>query len=394
MMKPGVSLQRRSPALPRLLASRPCAGILLVLHLLALHLLAPPVHAASSSSLLVGVQDRRLDFDLGVAGQDPIANEQTSVRSTLTWNLSDRWTFVAQGSGASSYLELNDTRLTGLTDVKVRALFRPTEAWAVGAGTILPFGLYELTANEVTTAQWAWIPGAGYPLNRFGEGFGWEVTAARAFRAGPGTTLGLAAAYLRHAEFQLLAGEAGDYRLGDEVGLSAGADWESPSGRTFGVDAVYRLFGADQISGSDAIEQGDQFDGGVRLGLPFGPFTTTWSLRGAWKGDNEITDRTDPDSVAQIAQAPGTYLSVDGRIGYALTRTLAVSIEGSLIDVSGSDYLGGAADGATWSAGPGIGWRAAPGIAFGARYQYVHGTKDAGIDIDGHDLLVTMELTR
>ena len=137
---------------------------------------------AEASSLVVGVQDRRLDIEASFAEND-VVNDQTSLRATYTWDMGDAVTIVAAGGAASSYLGLNDTRIGGPTDLRVRGLIHPGDTWVFGIGSIVPLGLYELTANEVTAAQWVWNPRSGFPLTRLGEGLGWVCSWPRSISA-------------------------------------------------------------------------------------------------------------------------------------------------------------------------------------------------------------------
>ncbi len=358
----------------------------LVLVLLAL---APPVQAATS--LVLGVQDRRLGIDTGLVPElDPIGNDQTSVRLTYTWDVSDRFTFVGDAGMARSYLELTDATLTGLTDIRMRGLYRPTADWALGAGVIVPFGLYELNSLEVTTSQWTWNPRSAFPISKFGEGWGFEATAARSFILSETVALGIAGAYLAHAEFQLLEGANGQYRLGDELGLSAAMDWDASSATRLRFVAAYTFFGTDQVSGQDIVDQGNQINVGVRLSAPVGPISTSWGAAFTTKADNELYDRADPDSVQVLSQAPGDYVTLDARIGFAPARNILLYAEGRYLNVSGSEYAIGA-NGNSFSVGPGLGWTLTPQWSMNLRWMYIGGDGDDDLSFDGSDLLFTLE---
>jgi hypothetical protein len=357
--------------------------------ILALLALAFAASDAVPSSLVVGVQDRRLGVDLGVPELDPVGNSQTSVRATWTYDVSDALTLISQGGFASSYLELNDTRVSGTTDARFRALYRPRPDWALGAGTIVPFGVYELTAAEVTAAQWAWLPNGGFPLNRLGEGFGWELTAAKGFHLGPGATAGLAVAWLRHAEFKLLdPAVGGDYRLGTETSLSAATDFELSPAARLRIDGMYRLYGPDQLAGEDHVEQGDQGEVGMSLDAA-GPWTGSAGVRFVFKSDNEFTGGEE-DSVASFSQTPGTLILLDGRIGRAASEKVLLYLTGRVSLLSSTDYIQG--DGTTYAFGPGIGWVASPAVRVGLQYNYIVGEADDIEGFDGHDVLFTLEV--
>ncbi|NNF07354.1 MAG: hypothetical protein HKN21_11385, partial [Candidatus Eisenbacteria bacterium] len=152
-----------------------------------------PTSTLGATSLVVGIQDHRLNIDTGFLDDlDPVENNQKSLRATFTWDVNETFTVVAEGGGASSFLELTDETITGMTDLRLRGLYRVTDRWVLGAGTIIPFGLYELTSAEATTAQWTWNPRSGFPISSFGEGFGWEVTTAYGFPLGTDVTAGVA----------------------------------------------------------------------------------------------------------------------------------------------------------------------------------------------------------
>ncbi len=350
---------------------------------------------AGPSSFVIGVQDRRLNIagvDDPAGGDFPaVDNEQTSVRSTWTWRTTEKLTVVAQTGWAKSFLELNDTELTGMTDGRLRLLYRPAPAWVLGVGTIIPFGLYELTANEVTAAQWTWNPRSGFPLSSFGAGLGYELTLARAFDLSDNVSAGFAGAFLKHAEFDLLAGGTGKYQLGDEFGLSSALDIRFARGRMLRLDFAYVLFGTDQLGGADFVDQGDQIQLGAQLHLPAGAFTTTWAVRGVTKGDNTLFQTDDADSLVEIAQASGSYLYFDGRVAYAFTRNFLFHVFGRITASDESEYAIGA-NGTSFQFGPGIGWRIGRSASVGLQYGYIDGHGDGDVSFDGSDILFTLEL--
>jgi hypothetical protein len=362
-----------------------------VMALLAMSFLSVTA-ALAQSSLVLGVQDRRLDIEASFA-PDPIDNDQTSIRGTFTWELGDAWTVVAMSGAASSYLGLNDTRIGGMTDLRLRAIYRPTPEWVIGAGSVVPLGLYELTANEVTTAQWIWNPRSGFPLNRLGEGFGWEVTAARAVALTPRLSAGIAAGYLRHAEFDLLESGTGAYRLGSEMSTSIALDWRMADAAALVVDSQFRFFGADQIAGKDYVSQGNQFGIGATLELPLGAHVTRWGVRAAHKTDNELLYLTDEEAAADsiaLSVAGGSTFGFEARVGRALSPSVLTYVEGAVDVVRGSDYAL-PTNGTAFSLGPGFGWRINDAFSVGGRLSWLHSTGTDDLDFTGRDLLLTLE---
>ena len=342
---------------------------------------------AEATSLLLGIQDRRLDIDASFA-PEIVENDQTSLRATYTWDIGDAFTVVATGGGASSYLGLNDTRLNGATDLRLRALYRPNDRWVLGLGSIVPMGLYELSANEVTAAQWVWNPRSGFPLSRFGEGWGWEVTSAFAFPITANVSGGAAAAYLHHAEFDLLGNETGLYRLGSELSVSGALDWRFPGDRSLLLNASYRTSGSDQLSGVDFVEKGDQISIGSTASVPFGSFFTRWSARLSVQGDNKFV-LAEGDTLA-ISESAGTRWGIDVRVGRSAGENVFVYFDGLYSAIGGSDYQI-PINGSAFSLGPGVGWRIGPPISLGARFLWLDSTGDDDLSYSGTDVLVTVE---
>ncbi|MCC7142616.1 MAG: hypothetical protein IT349_11005 [Candidatus Eisenbacteria bacterium] len=351
-----------------------------------------PGLAWSDASLVFGVQSRQLDIDTGIEGLAPVFNTQTSARVNYTWEMSERWTVVAQGGAARSFLELTDQTLSGPTDARLRVLFRPDDAWAIGCGTIVPLGLYELSAAEVTTAQWTWVPRSGFPITRFGEGWGFEANVAYGRALSRDWTLGLGAAWLRHAEFPLLSGGAGDYQLADETSLSLALDNDLGRSRRLRLDLAYRAYGYDRLEGIDWGNQGSSLDLGSALDLPIGRFRTAASVRVGLKGDNRLTDGTNPDSLFTFTQSPGLNLSADARAATAFGSRWLLSLESRYLLTSESDYFGGTADGNSIAFGPGLGCRLSRALSLSARYMYVTGRGKFDLSLSGHDVLFTVEL--
>ncbi len=348
-------------------------------------LLAPG--RVDATSLVVGVQDRRLDIDASFA-EDSVQNDQTSVRATYTWDVNERLTLVATGGAASSYLGLNDTRVTGATDLRMRGLFRPTDEWVIGFGSIVPLGLYELSANEVVAAQWIWNPRSGFPLSRLGEGLGWELTAARAFQISGDTSLGLAAAYLRHAEFDLLDGNTGEYRLGDEVSVSAAVDWRFQGDVSALLDVSHRISQADELSGIEFVEKGARTSVGASVRIPGRSFVTQWTMRATFQGDNTLSAAA-TDSLA-ISEAAGIRLHLGGRVARSVGESTLIYLDGQLNRIAGTDYAV-PTDGTAFLVGPGVGWRMNEQFSIGARLAFLSSSGDDDLDYTGTDALVTLE---
>ncbi|MEZ4649498.1 MAG: hypothetical protein R3E97_12090 [Candidatus Eisenbacteria bacterium] len=362
--------------------------------------------AVAGSSLVLGVQDRRLDIDLDltVAGESVLAqsvdNSQTSLRATYTWDVNESFTVVATGGGASSYLGLNDTRLNGATDLRFRALYRPGDRFVVGVGTIVPMGLYELSANEVIAAQWVWNPRSGFPLSRFGEGWGWEFTSAYSIPITPNVSGGVAAAYLHHAEFDLLGEDTGLYRLGGELSLSGAVDWRLGHGRSLLLHGALRHFGSDELSGAEFVQKGTQFSGGGTAYVPFGAYFLRCGAKASYQGDNTFT-RAEGDTLA-ISEAAGSRYGLDVRIGRGTSDRVFVYLDGLVSFVDGTDY-DIPVNGTVFSIGPGFGWRMNESFSLGTRLLWLTSSSDpviretdAGrqettLDYTGTDVLVTLE---
>ena len=346
------------------------------------------VFPAQASSLVVGVQDRRLDIAASFA-EDDVVNDQTSLRATYTWNMGDALTLVAAGGAASSYLGLNDTRIEGPTDLRVRGLIHPGDHWVFGVGSVVPLGLYELTANEVTTAQWVWNPRSGFPLTRLGEGLGWEATIARAFEISGNTSLGIAAAFLRHGEFDLIEGGTASYRLGDSRSASAAIDWRLPGNGSALLDVSFANFGSDELSGAEYLSKGNQFGMGFGLSLPMGGFVTRANLDMTYQFDNELTAAAAADTIA-ISESGGSRVGLSGRIGHSLGRSVLLYVDGQFAMLTGSDYAI-PINGTSTAIGPGFGWRAHDSFSLGAHLAFLSSTGDDDLDFTGTDVLVTLE---
>lgn len=342
---------------------------------------------ASATSLLVGIQDRRLDIDASFA-PETVENDQTSLRVTYTWDLGEALTLVATGGGASSYLGLNDTRLNGATDLRLRGLYRIGERFVVGAGGIVPMGLYELAANEVTAAQWVWNPRSGFPLSRFGEGWGWELTSAYSFPLGGDLSAAVAGAYLHHAEFDLLGDETGLYRLGNEVSISGALDWRPADGSSFLVQAAYRSFGSDELGGEEFLEKGGQLSFGGSGSVPLGAFVVSGAARFAVQADNSFVP-AEGDTVA-ISEAAGTRYGLDLRLGRGVGDGVLVYLDALYAVVTDTDYAI-PVDGSALSVGPGFGWRVGDPFSVGARFLWTDSSGDDDLSYTGTDVLVTVE---
>ncbi len=304
---------------------------------------------------------------------------------------------VVSGSGAFASTDpsgASSNSLNGLTDVTAQLFMRLAgDRFLIHAGAGLPTGKTELDDREIVVARNLALPVLGFRAKDYGEGLNLSAGGAVAFPLSGTARFAMGAGFVHRGSYTLFAG-GGDYRPAPEVSATAGLDLQ---GRGKGstapllrLDAVYRIYGNDELDGETVFEEGNQLElqaagssGGSGLRL-------TGLARTVLKADNTVTGgqgQTVEALKASSGNAVLGRLEVDLPVGTALRA----GITSEWNHVSGSDTP--VWNGDSYGLGPVL--RAALGAHARLEFNVMRlgGTLDGGanpdLDLSGTSIGVT-----
>jgi len=171
--------------------------------------------------------------------------------------------FYAANSSNNLEAAGQDYKLSGLSDVRLQVNHSFNEDHILLTAVVnLPTGKKELDFGE----EWQVLQALStnylnFPMQRFGEGFGFSLLLGGATMLGENTRGGAGVMYQFVGSYKPYEG-FGDYNPGDLFSVNAGLDIEK--GRTvWSFDAIYTLYTTDKVNDLSSFKQTPQLD--VRL---------------------------------------------------------------------------------------------------------------------------------
>ncbi len=174
---------------------------------------------------------------------------------------------VLSGSGAFASVdpaEGSSSSLGGAADLNAQLFIRLLhDRLLVQAGAGFPTGSTELDTEEFAVARTLALPVLGFRAKDYGAGLNLSGGLAVAFPLAPRARFALGGGFVRRGSYTLFAG-GGDYRPAPEVSASAGLDLGGGSAdrpaALLRLDAVYRIYGKDELDGATLFEEGNQLE--------------------------------------------------------------------------------------------------------------------------------------
>jgi hypothetical protein len=345
-----------------------------------------------------GPSYRRWKLESSFEGED--AAEETISQFHLPFSqaipLGRSATLLAYGAYASTTLELDDgdeTTLSGITDVRVKGIYRLMDRAQVSLGVNLPIGKQTLEqsdeeggARELEVAQAMWSPILGFRTKRMGAGFDIELGAGYATPLSPTSTLGISAAYVAKGEYDLFETEDGvtTFRPGSEISGTIGLDFRPSEGTLLRFDLTGRSYGDDESNDLKVFKPGTQLE----LDATFARITNTWNFalrgRNVSRTDDELIADSGDDVVRTTVSAPNSLWGL-GQAYYQIRPTVAIGGEAELGAFGESETV--LADGTTFGIGPGVRIGAAGARRITIRALYLTGNAlDENVDLSGFDI--------
>jgi hypothetical protein len=377
--------------------------------------------AAPAWAGLLGA-DREVSIGTGVAfrswtvkleGEEDIEVGQLSIPLVAHAPVGgDNLNFTLFAARASSEYKISEeAKLSGFTDTQLRLSYRMNNErvlWT--AGFALPTGPTDLSEDEVRVSRAISNEVLGFRTNRYGAGldlfgsvlFAWPLSNSVSAGGGVGVARRGAFDYAPDAENGL-----GEVDLGDEFFASAGASYlrrRETGGTSFNLDLTYRLFGTDQVEGTEVFEEGDELVLLATAAHETERVRLAGRVRGVFKGDNSLMGTalewnagTDLDNLVQSSIA-GDRFDLGCDLAYRLTPIWSVSGVvrhsrfGEAIAEGGEEKSSVASRGKAnvTELGPAVTWEATETLLLRLGFGFLFGSaEDGDADLSGHDLVVT-----
>lgn len=196
--------------------------------------------------------------------------------------------FYAANSSNNLEAAGQEYTLNGLSDVRLQVNHSFSEDHILLSAVVnLPTGKKELDFSE----EWQVLQALStnylsFPMQRFGEGFGFSLLLGGAAMLGENIRGGAGVMYQYVGSYKPYEG-FGDYNPGDLFSVNAGADLEQGS-TVWSLDAIYTRYTTDQVNDISSFKQTPQLDmrfsvqnSGEKIGL-------SGLLRYVLRGDNKI----------------------------------------------------------------------------------------------------------
>ncbi len=296
--------------------------------------------------------------------------------------------FYAANSTNSLEAAGQEYKLNGLSDVRLQVNHSFSEDHILVTAVVnLPTGKKELDFGE----EWQVLQALStnylsFPMQRFGEGFGFSLLFGGATMLGDNTRGGAGIMYQFVGSYKPYEG-FGDYNPGDLFSVNAGLDIERSS-TIWSLDAIYTLYTEDKVNGAGSFKQSPQLD--VRLsGRNAGDrISLSGLLRYVLRGDNTIFNESGVE--LEPLKLYGDEFTVAGALTWAFKPEWYLVPGADVRTVAGNDI--------DFGNSTIIGFGAAVGKAVGeslkaeAGYKFYTGSADGGdIDLSGYQ--ITFSLT-
>ncbi len=242
-------------------------------HLLLLTLallFALPV-AAQPEALYIGRERRPLQVSVGGLYQRVWDGDQTlsQVSSPLyVFAPLTRSVGLSLASGPASTTGDGVASIGGLSDLQMAASYHRligSSSVVASLSANLPVGREGLTAEEFQTSQLIGRNAYAFRTPSYGQGFNIAPAVIFAFPLSETWAGGIGVSWNRRGAYEPADGLSDSFDPGDEVMLTAGADYRLTNRSALSGDLVYTLYGADKLDGETAFQAGNKIVGTLQF---------------------------------------------------------------------------------------------------------------------------------
>ena len=204
-------------------------------------------------------------------------------------------------SGSYILSTIGDSKLTGLADVRARAvamLFRDTIM--LSAGVNVPNGKSDLDAGETAVSAILSNKSLGFKYNKLGEGLDFNVGGGLAQAFGP-VTFGIGAGYIIKGEYSFAKEKK--YKPGDQLNVTGGFDLNF-NPLILRTDVTYANYKSDKTDGIEVFKEGKRLSAEESIIVSTEKLGLILSGRYVNHGKSDIMPSS-PDIISELFRLPG-----------------------------------------------------------------------------------------
>ncbi|MCX6826831.1 MAG: hypothetical protein NTV06_06170 [candidate division Zixibacteria bacterium] len=260
-----------------------------------------------------------------------------------------------------------------------------SDVFLVSGGINLPTGKTELNLNkEWLVAEYLARDYLGFPMSRFGEGFGYNLllggaTMLGSIRCGAGLAYQYCGSYKPY-------NEASKYKPGNYFSINIGADLRTGA-MTYNSDIIYTSYAKDEMDNHDIFKQSSQFD--IRFGGLFDNqvYNIALNMRYLIRGRN-TQYRTD-ESILEQLKIYGNEFSAAGKISWYFTKDWYVAPSAEWRSIAANEE--GFGESNIFGIGGNLGRKIGKKADFGFGLKFLSGDADAGhIELSGYQITTNL----
>ena len=297
---------------------------------------------------------------------------------------------LGENSEANFYLANSSNRLnqpvashdlSGLSDFRIQ-LNRSflDDQLLLSGGVNLPVGKKKLnSADQWPVMEFLSRDFLGFPMSRFGEGFGFNLLIGGArmlgqFKCGSGIT------YQFNGSYKPLA-SGPDYNPGDMLSANAGAEWQRNSAK-FNANVIGNFYTSDKSAGERNFKQGSQLDLRVSGLYDKKSYSFGGSLRYLVRGRNTRYGMN--ETVSEQLKIYGNEFGASGRISLVFNEWIFSPMGEVRLIAENEENFGNSK---IYGFGGSLDKKIGANAAFGFGFEYLTGNADGGrIDLSGYRL--------
>ncbi len=284
-------------------------------------------------------------------------------------------------------------KMSGLSDVRIQGNHSfVDDQILLSLGISLPTGKKKLNDNERPALQQLSQNYLDFPVQRLGEGFGFNILLGGATMLGERIRGGAGLMYQYVGSYEPYEGWD-KYNPGDLISANVGADFEGESS-VVSVDAIYTMYTDDKTDDRRIFKQSGQLD--MRLAAQSGNEKRTFSglARYVMRGDNKRYDTTGLETPA--IKLYGDEFSLGGGVSFVIGESMFIAPTVELRAIAGNgESLEDEIEGASvFGFGSSLGRRVGENINLTGGFKYFTGSANGGdIDLSGYQFTLGLSAT-
>lgn len=295
--------------------------------------------------------------------------------------------FTIAMTTATVFSSLNAEIMNGIADTQMKGFYTMADDTIfVSVGLNLPSGESSLSKNELEVSRALSENVLGFERNKLGGGLDIHLSSGIARVYGP-VAIGGGMGYLIKGKYEYLEEKESAYKPGDELTLTAGADWAIGNFVMRG-DLIYSIYGQNKLNGDEIFKEGNKVSAEGTLFYSIGRVTLLASAREIIRGKMEYRGSAG-FLVEEDKKSSGNQLNLDG-VAYLKAQSkliLKVMTEARFIGKNENTTA------EAFAVGFGAGLTVTPlrGMVIDATGKYLTGQADDEVDLAGLGVVVGLK---